>query len=141
GYEFCKHLRLDPNTREIPLVFYTAHYGEREARARALSSGVSDVLAKPADASEVLKVVRRVLSGRSATRTPSDVPQRTTEFDREHLQLITDKLSEKAGDLRTANARLRALINIGLELASERDSDRLLMSVCAAARDLFGATY
>ena len=36
---------------------------------------------------------------------------------------------------------MRALINIGLELASERDSDRLLHSVCASARDLFGATY
>src|SRR5204862_2273645 len=109
GYEFVKQLRLDSKTREIPVVFYTAHYGEREARALALSSGVSDVLAKPADSSEVLKVVRRVLSGGSAARTPSDVSQRTTEFDREHLQLITDKLSEKAGDLRTANGRLRAL--------------------------------
>jgi PAS domain-containing protein len=55
--------------------------------------------------------------------------------------LITDKLSEKAGDLRNANARLRALINIGLELASERDADRLLHSVCVASRELFGATY
>src|SRR6185503_20827156 len=34
-----------------------------------------------------------------------------------------------------------ALINIGLELASEKDSDRLLQNVCVAARDLFGATY
>ena len=42
---------------------------------------------------------------------------------------------------RTANARLRALINIGLELASERDPERLLQSVCDRARDLFGATY
>ena len=36
---------------------------------------------------------------------------------------------------------MRALINIGLELAPERDSDRLLHRVCVAARDLFGATY
>jgi acyl-CoA synthetase (AMP-forming)/AMP-acid ligase II len=36
---------------------------------------------------------------------------------------------------------LRALINIGLELAPERDSDRLLHKACVAARDLFGATY
>jgi hypothetical protein len=33
----------------------------------------------------------------------------TPEFDREHLRLLTDKVSEKAADLRTANARLRAL--------------------------------
>ena len=46
---------------------------------------------------------------------------------------MTDKLSEKAGDLKSANERLRALINIGLELASERDSDRLLDSAKALA--------
>jgi PAS domain S-box-containing protein len=36
---------------------------------------------------------------------------------------------------------LRALINIGLELGSERNPDRLLQNVCTAAHDLFGATY
>ncbi len=40
-----------------------------------------------------------------------------TEFDRGHLPLLTSKISAHAGDLRNANARLRALINIGLELA------------------------
>ena len=40
GYEFVRQLRLDPATSAIPVVFYTAHYGEREARALALSSGV-----------------------------------------------------------------------------------------------------
>jgi GAF domain-containing protein len=33
------------------------------------------------------------------------------------------------------------LINIGLELVSERDPERLLQRVCVAARELFGATY
>ena len=141
GYELVRQLRLDPTTRGIPVVFYTAHYGEREARRLALSSGVSYVLTKPAESSEVLDIVGRVLSGESERGLPPDASPLTTAFDREHLRLLTDKLSAKAGDLRSANARLRALINIGLELASERDSDRLLQSVCLAARDLFGATY
>ena len=34
GYELVKQLRLDPTTSGIPVVFYTAHYGGREARAR-----------------------------------------------------------------------------------------------------------
>ncbi len=63
------------------------------------------------------------------------------EFDREHLRLLTDKLSEKAGDLRAANARLRALINIGLEFASGGATVHALQAVCASVRDLFGAAY
>ena len=102
---------------------------------------MSDVLTKPTESGEVLKVVGRVLSGDAKTGIRSDAIPLTAEYDREHLRSITDKLSEKAGDLKTSNARLRALINIGLELASQRNSDRLLQSVCVAARDLFAATY
>jgi PAS domain S-box-containing protein len=140
GYELVRQLRLDPATSGIRVVFYTAHYVEPEARALALSSGVSAILTKPGVSQEVLKTVDQVLSGESET-TPSDVPPLTRAFERDHLRLVTDKLSEKAEDLGTANARLRALIDIGLELASERDSNRLLERVCVAARDLVGATY
>jgi PAS domain S-box-containing protein len=141
GYQFVKQLRLDPAMSAVPVVFYTANYGEREARTLALSSGVSYVLTKPSEPDEVLRVVGRVLSGESETGAAPCTDPLTSEFDREHLRLLTDKLSEKTGDLRSANARLRALINIGLELASERDADRLLQGVCVAARDLFGASY
>jgi PAS domain S-box-containing protein len=137
GYEFVRQLRLDPATRSIPVVFYTAHYGAHEARALALSNGVSFVLMKPVEPDEVLKIVGRVLSG----ETDTPMLPLTTPFDHEHLRLLTDKLSESTDDLRTTNRRLRALINIGLELASERDSNRLMQNVCASARDLFGATY
>ena len=41
GYEFVRQLRLDAATRTMPVVFYTAHYGAREARQLAKSSGVS----------------------------------------------------------------------------------------------------
>jgi PAS domain S-box-containing protein len=139
GYEFVKQLRLDPTTSDIPVVFYTAQYGEREARALARSSGWSYVLTKPAEPEEVLKIVGRVLSGEPETVTAADAAPLRMEADREHLRLLTDQLSERAWDLRTA--RLRAVINIGLEIASEQDSERLLQRVCVSVRDLFGATY
>jgi PAS domain S-box-containing protein len=141
GYALVRQLRLDPATCGIPVVFSTAPYGEREARAFALSSGVSGVLTKPADPREVLKVVGRVLCGEPETEPPSGAQALTVPFDREHLRLLTDELSEETGDLRIANARLRALINVGLEIASDRDAGRLLQRVCVAARELFGATY
>jgi PAS domain S-box-containing protein len=141
GFEFARQLRLDPATRDLPVVFYTAHYGEREARALALSSGVSDVLTKPVEPEEVLKVVDGLLGGGTGSGSPSGTAPLSPEFDREHLQLLTNKLSDKTRDLETANARLSALVNIGMELASERDLDRLLRNVGLAARDLFGASY
>jgi PAS domain S-box-containing protein len=140
GFEFVRQLRLDSVTRGVPVIFYTAHYGEREARALALSSGVSDVLTKPSTSQDVLQVVARVLAGESAHGKSPDALF-TGAFDREHLRLLTDKVSETAEELRTANARLRALINIGLEFASKQDSGRRLQNVCTSACDLFRATY
>ncbi len=140
GYEFVWQLRLDPATRGTPVIFLTAHYGEREARELALAGGVAWVLAKPTRPEKLLEIVGRVLAGEMEHRSePGLVPM--ANFTREHLRLLTDKLSENTGDLKTANARLRALVNIGLELSAEHDPDLMLERVCIAARDLFGATY
>jgi two-component system cell cycle sensor histidine kinase/response regulator CckA len=141
GYEFVKRLRLDPATSAIPVLFYTAPYGEREAKAFARASGLPYVLTKPGHPEEVLKIVGRVLAGESEAATDPDAAGVMTDADHHHLRLLTDQLSEKTEDLKDANARLRALINIGLDLASSHGSDRLLESVCEAACDLFGATY
>jgi PAS domain S-box-containing protein len=141
GYQFVKQLRLDPGLAAIPVVFYTAHYGEREARALAALSGVSDILTKPADPVQVLKIVEQALRGESeggAATAPAAV---TSEYDREQLRLVTHELSETVDDLRHANARLRALINIGLEFASGRSFEGRVQRFCASVGDLFAASY
>jgi len=56
------------------VVFYTAHYFGREARALALSSGVFDVLSKPVELEEMLKVVDRALSGDVKETSPDALP-------------------------------------------------------------------
>ena len=138
GFDLVRQLRLDPATSRIPVLFYTAPYSEREAREMARTAGVPYVLTKPAQPQEVLTIVSQVLAGGSDLSAASDP---ASGPGREHLRLLSVSSSEKVDDLRAANARLRALLNIGLELASKRDSNRLLQSVCAAACDLFGATY
>jgi PAS domain S-box-containing protein len=141
GYEFVRQLRLDPGTSGIPVVFYTAHYGEREARALALSSGVSYVLTKPAESQEVLTIVGRVLSGALETAMPSDAARSRRHSTATTCDCSPTNSRRRPGTSEPPSRDLRALINIGLELGSERDPNRLLQRVCVAARDLFGATY
>jgi CheY-like chemotaxis protein len=69
GYAFVQQLRLDPRARGIPVLFYTASCGEREA-ALALSSGPTYVLKKPSTLGDVLELVGRALSGESETQIP-----------------------------------------------------------------------
>jgi PAS domain S-box-containing protein len=137
GFELVRQLRADPQLAHTNVIFYTAHYHEREARSLARSCGVSHVLIKPCEPSVILDAIDQALAG---------VPQAASkpverEFDRDHLRLMTDKLSQKVEELVAANERLAALTEVNLRLASERDPRLLLESVCRSARDLVGARY
>ncbi|HTF91585.1 MAG TPA: ATP-binding protein, partial [Verrucomicrobiae bacterium] len=70
---------------------------------------------------------------------PLDFP-RPEQFDREHLRVTTDKLSQKVMELETVTLRLGRVIEIGRELASEHDADRLIDNVSRSARKVVGAT-
>jgi PAS domain S-box-containing protein len=138
GYEFVRQLRADPAVAATRILFCTAHYHEVEAKALARACGVSGVLTKPCIAEQVLTAVEAALGGKAIPAKP--VPE-SSSFDREHLRLLTDKLSEKADELRCANERLTALVELNLRLGSEHDAGRLLQSFALAAREIIGARY
>src|SRR5689334_16912515 len=43
GYEFVRQLRTDPSIAHTPVIYYTAHYLEREARALAEKAGITQI--------------------------------------------------------------------------------------------------
>ncbi len=137
GFEFVRQLRADRELAGTDVIFYTAHFHEREAQKLAEACQVARVIIKPCEPADILNAVEQVLRGTPAPGSPG-VPE---EFDREHLQLITNKLAEKAEELHSAYSRLRALTDLNLQLASERDPQVLLKNVCYGARKLLGARH
>jgi diguanylate cyclase len=137
GYEFVRQLRANPALAQTAVIFYTATYHSREAKNLAEQCGVARVIVKPCGAKEFLTAVSDVLSG---IDRPS-VPRVGAEFDRDHLQVLTDTLSNKADQLLALNSRFAALTELNVRLASERDPSVLLGQVCAGARSLLGAKY
>lgn len=61
GYQVCKHLKEDPKTEDIPIILLSVEGEEPYARAKALSFGASDYIAKPFYGPELLAQVRTVL--------------------------------------------------------------------------------
>jgi CheY-like chemotaxis protein len=137
GYGFVRRLRADPALRGTPVIFHTAHYHEREAHKLAQSCRVARVLVKPCPAAEMLRAVEQTVAGVPET----DANALTGSFDREHLVLVTNKLSEKVDAFAASKARLMALNELSAELAREPDRRSMLTKLCNAARNLVGARY
>jgi CheY-like chemotaxis protein len=137
GYGFVRALRADASLSFTPVIFYTAHYHEREAHTLAQACGVVHVLVKPSPAADLLRVVEQVMAGMRES-VPNPLPD---DFDREHLRLVTDKLTERAALLSAFQSRFEAIAALGAELGSVHTPQALLDKVCAEARNIFGASY
>jgi len=134
GFEFVRRLRENSAFAQTPVVFYTATYLESEARTLSHECGVSHIITKPAEPEEILQVVNSVLGMPQAPVTAPPVE----EFREKHLGVLLAKLAQKT---ETVVPRLGAMIELGLQLASERDPQRLLASFCGSSRKIIGAKY
>jgi len=105
GFTLARRLRTEPLLSGVPVIFQTAHYLEAEVRKLATASGIKHILGKPAEPQEILQTVHEALKKQS---TPAKLPQ-TGQLQREHLQLLADKLYEKNLELEKINERLRSL--------------------------------
>ncbi len=131
GYEFIHRLRSDPDISGIPVIFNTAHFLDREARALAKKCRVSHIIHKPAEPEAVLRAVGDVLG-----LAPEDEALREREDDSAPLHVIS-----KAEELRFVNERLDALIQLGHQMAVEPGIDSILELFCRSARKIIGAKY
>ena len=133
GYEFVTHMRNDPGIAGTPVIFYTAHAGEVSFVAQP--RGVAQVLTKPAEPELILNTVSSALGELSFTdrQRQSAAAGPGVESPR--------KIPDALIALQSVSLRLSALIELGLELASERDPRRQLDRFCSAARSIIGSSY
>jgi diguanylate cyclase (GGDEF)-like protein len=112
GYELARRLKADPATAGTALMFYTAYFGGHDAQALAQAHGVSRVLLKPSDNSEILRQVEAALASRH------EAPAKLAgDLDQEHLRVMVDQLLEKTGALEAQQRRIERL-NRTLEVLS-----------------------
>jgi PAS domain S-box-containing protein len=135
GYEFTRRLREEPDLAATPVIFYSAQYLMQDARALAARCGVEYVVSKPAEAEELLSTVNAAL-GLNASPGPL---QSFEDFDREHVRVLTDKVSAQADEVLNLNARLEALIDVTRELNVAHDPWSLVERYTREARKVIGA--
>jgi len=105
GFALVRHLRAEPLLMGVPVIFQTANYDVSEIHRLARASGIQHILRKLAEPQDILRAVQASLK---QPTIPSGLPQ-TGQLEREHLQLLADKLYQKVSELEKANERLRSL--------------------------------
>jgi len=92
GFGFVHRLRINPETRNIPVVFITATFVSREDREFALNIGATRFIQKPLDLDEFLVTVEELLNqGSPITFEPLD----EIKFYQEYRRRLEEKLQDK----------------------------------------------
>ena len=103
GFTLVRRLRAEPLLMGMPVIFHTSNYDETEVHRLARASGVTQILRNPAEPQAILRAVNEALKNPTI---PARLPQ-TGQLQREHLQLLANKLYEKVSELENVNERLR----------------------------------
>lgn len=92
GFGFVHRLRIDPETRAIPVVFITATFVSDEDRDFALNIGATRFLQKPLNLDELLVTIKELLH----SRTPLELEALSeTKFYEEYKRRLERKLEQK----------------------------------------------
>jgi CheY-like chemotaxis protein len=92
GYAMVYHLRRDPETRNIPVVFLSATYVNSEDKDFALRLGALRFLEKPVDTTEFLLTIGEVLAEGPGTLP---LPLGEKEFYEGYRNRLESKLHQK----------------------------------------------
>ncbi len=92
GFSMVHRLRINPETRAIPVVFLSATYIAPEDKAFALSLGATRFIEKPVDLGKFLPIIERILKqGMPAEIEPLD----EHEFYEGYRKRLESKLVQK----------------------------------------------
>lgn len=130
GEEFTRRLRSAPQTRDVPVIIYTATYRAREARAVADRVQVRQVLAKPCEPKTILAAVAEAL-GTAAAETPARPAGKVAAApEPAHPD---EGVSERLNTVQALNLRLGQLLENALRLADQQAASLTAMRAIESA--------
>ena len=133
GFGLVHRLRINPETREIPVIFLTATYVAMEDKAFALNIGATRFIEKPVNFDHFLKTIQELLAAEPQVSTPQ---MSEAEFYEGYHQRLAKKLVQKntqiARDerlMQTISAEEIPSFRASLQMAlNERDELQRLLS-------------
>jgi Response regulator containing CheY-like receiver, AAA-type ATPase, and DNA-binding domains len=135
GFGLVHRLRLNPETRDLPVIFLTATYVALEDKAFALNIGVTRFIEKPVNFEKFLETINQLLTQGAP---PVPTPMSEADFYEGYRQRLEKKLNQKITQITRDERLLTSLseeekpsFKASLQLAlNERDElQRLLEEI------------
>ena len=137
GYQFVSRLRQCPSLENVPVIFHSASYLDKETRSLGEACGVSLFIMKPCEPENALEIIRQAL-GLKVSGAAAPLP---TPGAADPIPLLIDAFFEKGKQLDAVSFRLASLLELGLDLARPSSLEALLEKAGNAARKIIGADY
>jgi CheY-like chemotaxis protein len=106
GFGLTQRLRIDPKTRDIPIILISATYVSKEDREFALKLGAIRFLEKPVDTDEFLLTVAEILT-QGPPQIPAPIPNE--QFYKDYAARLEQKLEQKNKQIARTNRLLATL--------------------------------
>lgn len=106
GFSLVHRLRINPETRDIPVIFLTATYVAPEDKAFALTIGVSRFIEKPVNFEQFLPTIAELLA--KGAPTPLETLNELDFYDG-YRKRLEKKLNQKITQITRAEHLLRTL--------------------------------
>jgi len=107
GFGLVHRLRINPETRDLPVIFLTATYVAMEDKAFALNIGVTRFIEKPVNFERFLETIDQLLT-QGAPSVPT--PMSEGDFYEGYRQRLEKKLNQKITQI-TRDERLLASLS------------------------------
>lgn len=133
GFGLVHRLRINPETREIPVIFLTATYVALEDKAFALNIGVTRFIEKPVNFENFLTLIEELMTAKPEVNVPQMSEAEFYEGYRQRLEKkLQQKITQIARDerlLTTISDEEKHTFRASLQMAlNERDELQRLLS-------------
>ncbi len=117
GFEFCKRVKQNKETKDIPFIIYTATYMDNESKKYGLSLGADRYLLKPLEPQQLLKTIADLfVEYKNRMESPKeDFIFQTTSINEREIQLL-EQMEQGLYDLEKKNKILKRINQLTLDL-------------------------
>ena len=123
GFNLVHRLRINPETRNIPVVFLSATYVAPEDKAFALTIGATRFIEKPIDINNFMITIEELL--KQGVHAAAPEPLREFDFYDGYRKRLKIKLNQKVSQI----ARIERLLGTVSEGEKQSFADSLLLAV------------